>query len=83
MEPPNSSSQCFQKGQCFWLQSIDCRLGQYIPDPMASCTMGNKTWVARKSALLTVYRCCTSCGVAVLTRESMRTSPLAPGVICR
>jgi hypothetical protein len=27
--PPNSCSQCFQKLQCFWLQSMDCRFGQH------------------------------------------------------
>ena len=47
--PPNSPSHSFQKLQCFWLHSIDCRLGQYIPDLMAFCAMGYRTWVARMS----------------------------------
>src|ERR1039457_3507108 len=42
--PPNSSSQCFQKLQCFWLQSMDCRFGQYIPVPMAFCAIGYRTY---------------------------------------
>ena len=42
--PPNSSSQCFQKLQCFWLHSMDCRFGQYIPDPMAFCAIGYRTY---------------------------------------
>jgi hypothetical protein len=52
--PPNSSSQCFQKLQCFWLQSMDCRFGQYIPVPMAFCAIGYRTWVARMSGSPTV-----------------------------
>ena len=52
--PPNSSSQCFQKLQCFWLQSSDCRFGQYIPDPMAFCAIGYRTCVARMSGSSTV-----------------------------
>src|ERR1039458_2656501 len=43
IRPPNSSSQCFQKLQCFWLHSMDCRLGQYIPDRMAFCAIGYRT----------------------------------------
>ena len=52
--PPNSCSHCSQKPQCLWLQRSDCRLGQYIPEPMASCTIGNNTLVARRSASPTV-----------------------------
>src|ERR1022692_1060296 len=52
--PPNSCSQCFQKLQCFWLQSIDCRFGQYIPVRMAFCAIGYRTWVARISGSSTV-----------------------------
>jgi len=47
--PPNSSWQCRQKVQYFWLQSSDWRFGQYIPEPIACRTIGNRTWVARKS----------------------------------
>src|ERR1022692_2427346 len=54
IRPPNSSSQCFQKLQCLWLQSIDCRFGQYIPVPMAFCAIGYRTWVARISGSSTV-----------------------------
>ena len=54
IRPPNSSSQCFQKLQCFWLHSIDCRFGQYIPVPMAFCAIGYRTWVARISGSSTV-----------------------------
>src|ERR1022692_4769079 len=52
--PANSCSQCFQKLQCFWLHSMDCRFGQYIPVPMAFCAIGYRTRVARMSGLLTV-----------------------------
>src|ERR1022692_404914 len=54
MRPPNSSSQCFQKLQCFWLHSMDCRFGQYIPVPMAFCAIGYRTRVARMSGSSTV-----------------------------
>ena len=52
--PPNSSSQCCAKLQCLWLQSMDCRFGQYIPEPMAFCAMGYRTWVALISGSSTV-----------------------------
>ena len=54
IRPPNSPSQCCQKLQCFWLHSSDCRFGQYIPDPMAFCAIGYRTWVARMSGPPTV-----------------------------
>jgi|SRR5579862_3651474 len=52
--PPNSSSHCLEKLQCLWLHSMDCRFGQYIPDPMAFCAIGYRTWVARMSGSPTV-----------------------------